>query len=146
MAPFRPDNWEELLAEARAAYPERAGPRRNKRAEREKNRRWVIMRQHKTRKGQQREANHQKWLKTQKNVAKMADMYNTHGFAPAMQYAAAVLQAEFDEHFDEWDQVDPATESEPATAGGRDQVLVHLKRLVALHANPPPPRVVARGQ
>ena len=64
-----------------------------------------------------------------------------------MQYAAAVLQAEFDEQFDEWDQVNSAAEGEaPPPAGGRDQVLVHLQRLVALHANPPPPRVVARGQ
>ena len=90
MAPFRPDNWEELLEEAKAAYPERAGPRRNKRAEREKNRRWVIMRQHKTTKGQVREARSKKKVAIEKNVAKMANMYNTHGFAPAMEYAAAV--------------------------------------------------------
>ena len=31
----RPDNWEALLAEARAAYPERAGPRRNNHRKRE---------------------------------------------------------------------------------------------------------------
>ena len=29
------DNWEELLDMAAASYPERAGPRRNKRAERQ---------------------------------------------------------------------------------------------------------------
>ena len=31
----RPDNWEELLAEAEASYPERAGPRRSKHLKRE---------------------------------------------------------------------------------------------------------------
>jgi hypothetical protein len=33
------DNWQELLAQAAAAYPERAGPRRNRARERQKNRR-----------------------------------------------------------------------------------------------------------
>ena len=52
MAPFRPDNWEEMLEEAAAAYPPRAGPRRNKEAERQRNRQWVIRKQHKVTKRQ----------------------------------------------------------------------------------------------
>ena len=69
-----------------------------------------------------------------------------------MQYAAAVLQAEFGERFDVWDQVDEAAASEApalgsrAAAEGGDQPLVHLQRLIALHGAPPPPRAVSRTQ
>ena len=46
----RPGNWEELLAEAEASYPERAGPRRSKYLARERRRFKNIRRQHYQRK------------------------------------------------------------------------------------------------
>ena len=46
----RPGNWEELLAEAEASYPERAGPRRSKHLRREARRFKNIRRQHYQRK------------------------------------------------------------------------------------------------
>ena len=46
----RPGNWEELLAEAEASYPERAGPRRSKYLARERRRFKSIRRQHYQRK------------------------------------------------------------------------------------------------
>ena len=46
----RPGNWEELLAEAEASYPERAGPRRSKHLARERRRFKNIRRQHYQRK------------------------------------------------------------------------------------------------
>lgn len=42
----RPGNWEELLAEAAASYPARAGPRKSKHLKREARRFKVIRRQH----------------------------------------------------------------------------------------------------
>ena len=42
----RPGNWEELLAEAEASYPERAGPRKSKHLKREARRFKNIRRQH----------------------------------------------------------------------------------------------------
>ena len=46
----RPGNWEELLAEAEASYPERAGPRKSKHLRREARRFKNIRRQHYQRK------------------------------------------------------------------------------------------------
>jgi hypothetical protein len=46
----RPGNWEELLAEAEASYPERGGPRRSKYLARERRRFKNIRRQHYQRK------------------------------------------------------------------------------------------------
>ena len=46
----RPGNWKELLAEAEASYPERAGPRRSKHLRREARRFKNIRRQHYQRK------------------------------------------------------------------------------------------------
>ena len=46
----RPGNWQELLAEAEASYPERAGPRRSKHLRREARRFKNIRRQHYQRK------------------------------------------------------------------------------------------------
>ena len=69
------DNWEELLDMAAASYPERAGPRRNKRAERERNRRWVIMQQHKTQKRQRVAAHDRKQDKIKAEVAAMREAY-----------------------------------------------------------------------
>ena len=48
------ENWEELLAEARAAYPERAGPRKAKHLKREKLRWKQIRLQHKIAKAQRK--------------------------------------------------------------------------------------------
>ena len=53
----RPGNWEELLAEAEASYPERAGPRRSKHLRREARRFKNIRRQHYQRK-RERMASH----------------------------------------------------------------------------------------
>lgn len=50
------DNWEELLEQAEASYPPRAGPRRNKQKERSKNRLYVMYKQHKVTKYQLRAA------------------------------------------------------------------------------------------
>ena len=52
----RPGNWEELLAEAEASYPERAGPRRSKYLARERRRFKNIRRQHYQRKKEGRAA------------------------------------------------------------------------------------------
>jgi len=45
-----PENWEALLAEARAAYPERGGKRRNNYKRRFRNKMHAIARQHRIRK------------------------------------------------------------------------------------------------
>ena len=62
----RPDNWEALLAEARAAYPERAGPRRNNHRKREAARFKAIRRQHRVAKEQRILAHHAAMLRRSK--------------------------------------------------------------------------------
>lgn len=62
----RPENWEELLAEARAAYPERAGPRRNNHMKREARRFKVIRRQHRVAKEQRIAKHHAAMLRRSK--------------------------------------------------------------------------------
>lgn len=56
------ENWEELLAEARASYPERAGPRKAKHLKREKLRWKQIRLQHKIAKNQRIEKHHKDML------------------------------------------------------------------------------------
>ena len=62
----RPDNWEELLAEARAAYPERAGPRRNNHRKREAARFKAIRKQHRVAKEQRILAHHEAMIRRSK--------------------------------------------------------------------------------
>ena len=64
----RPGNWEELLAEAEASYPERAGPRRSKYLARERRRFKNIRRQHYQRK-KQRIAAHERNMARRSRLA-----------------------------------------------------------------------------
>ena len=64
----RPGNWEELLAEAEASYPERAGPRRSKHLRREARRFKNIRRQHYQRK-KQRIAAHERNMARRSKLA-----------------------------------------------------------------------------
>ena len=64
----RPGNWEELLAEAEASYPERAGPRRSKHLARERRRFKNIRRQHYQRK-KQRIAAHERNMARRSKLA-----------------------------------------------------------------------------
>ena len=64
----RPGNWEELLAEAEASYPERAGPRRSKHLRREARRFKNIRRQHYQRK-KQRIAAHERNMARRSRLA-----------------------------------------------------------------------------
>mmetsp|Transcript_172 Transcript_172/g.361 ORF Transcript_172/g.361 Transcript_172/m.361 type:complete len:198 (-) Transcript_172:150-743(-) len=93
IAPYRPDNWEEMLERAAASYPPRAGPRRNKEAERQRNRRWVIQKQHKRQKRERIDAHESKQAKIKKELYKMRATYSRFGYGPAMEYAAAVGDA-----------------------------------------------------
>ena len=73
MAPYRPDNWEELLKEAQEAYPERMGPRRNKEAKRQRQRFGVMRKQHKTAKMQRVAAHIRKQEKISAELARVRD-------------------------------------------------------------------------
>ena len=64
----RPGNWAELLAEAEASYPERAGPRRSKYLARERRRFKNIRRQHYQRK-KQRIAAHERNMARRSKLA-----------------------------------------------------------------------------
>uniref|UniRef100_A0A7S2C2C9 Uncharacterized protein n=1 Tax=Octactis speculum TaxID=3111310 RepID=A0A7S2C2C9_9STRA len=90
MEPYRPENWKELLAEAEASYPERAGPRRSKEKERQKTRLWGIRQQHKVTKGQLRAANLRKRAGLTNEIEKMEETIDKYGFAAAIKYAEAV--------------------------------------------------------
>lgn len=88
--PFRPENWRDLLAEAAEAYPERAGPRNNKRRERSKNRLWGVRRQNKVTQRQLAAAATKKQTKLRAELEKVQAAYEDFGFGPAREYAEAV--------------------------------------------------------
>mmetsp|Transcript_4911 Transcript_4911/g.6358 ORF Transcript_4911/g.6358 Transcript_4911/m.6358 type:complete len:214 (-) Transcript_4911:139-780(-) len=93
LEPEYPENWEELLARAEASYPERGGPRRNRRAEREKNRRWVIDKQHKVAKKQKIAKHELKQHKIKTELYNMRKAYVKYGYPPAVYYAQAIGNA-----------------------------------------------------
>ena len=87
MAPYRPENWAELLSEAQQFYPERTGPRRTKRAKRQKLRQAAIRRQHANAKNQRQRAHLARQAKIKSELFQMREAYIKYNFAPASQCA-----------------------------------------------------------
>ena len=63
MSPHRPEDWQQLLAEAGVAYDKRSGPRRLAEVKRQKLRQLVVQQQHKAAKGQKYVAHMQRQQK-----------------------------------------------------------------------------------